>query len=75
MQWTYNLSLLFVTFRGLSPYLVSMKILTHFSPVLYFYTPWKPQRIIGFLTFSESIEMWHWTNRVNSDLLFITDLF
>ena len=32
--------------------------LTHFSPVSHFYTPWKRK---GFLTFSGSIEMWHWT--------------
>ena len=30
-------------------------LLTHFSPVSHFYTPF------GFLTFSGGIEMWHWT--------------
>ena len=35
-------------------------ILTHFSPVSHFYTPWKHQKTFGFLTFSGSIEMWHW---------------
>ena len=27
-------------------------LLTHFSPVSHFYTPWKRQKIKGFLTFS-----------------------
>ena len=35
--------------------------LTHFSPVSHFYTPWKRQKIFGFLTFLGGIEMWHWT--------------
>ena len=35
--------------------------LTHFSPVSHFYAPWKRQKTKGFLTFSGSIEMWHWT--------------
>ena len=35
--------------------------LTHFSPVLHFYTPWKRQKTKGFLTFSGGKEMWHWT--------------
>ena len=39
-------------------------ILIHFSPMLHFYTPWKRQKTIGFLTFSGGIEMWHWTKRV-----------
>ena len=41
--------------------LVSSMILTHFSPMLHLYTPWKCQKSIGFLTFSGGIEMWHWT--------------
>ena len=36
-------------------------VLTHFSPVPHFYTPWKRQKTFGFLTFSGGIEMWHWT--------------
>ena len=36
-------------------------LLTHFSPVSHFYTPWKCQKTFGFLTFSGGIEMWHWT--------------
>ena len=36
-------------------------MLTHFDPMLHFYTPWKRQKTIGFLTFSGGIEMWHWT--------------
>ena len=40
---------------------VKQVILTHFSPVSYFYTPWKRQKTKGFLTFSWGIEMWHWT--------------
>ena len=36
--------------------------LTHFSPMSYFYTPWKRQKkTYGFLTFSGGVEMWHWT--------------
>ena len=35
-------------------------LLTHFSPVSHFYTPWKRQKTKGFLTFSGGIEMWHW---------------
>ena len=35
--------------------------LTHFSPVLHFYTPWKHQKTKGFQMFSGGIEMWHWT--------------
>ena len=35
--------------------------LTHFSPMSHFYTPWKRQKTIGFLTFSGGIEMGHWT--------------
>ena len=36
--------------------------LIHFSPMSHFYTPWKRQKIYGFLTFSGGIEMWHWIN-------------
>ena len=35
--------------------------LIHFSPISHFYNPWKRQKTYGFLTFSEGIEMWHWT--------------
>ena len=34
--------------------------LTHFRPVSHFYTPWKRQKIFGFVTFSGGIEKWHW---------------
>ena len=36
-------------------------ILTHISPMSHFYTPWKHEKTIGFLTFSWRIEMWYWT--------------
>ena len=36
-------------------------VLNHFSQVSHFYTSWKRQKTFGFLTFSGSIEMWHWT--------------
>ena len=36
-------------------------LLTHFSPVSDFYTPWKSQKTFGFLTFPRGIEIWHWT--------------
>ena len=36
-------------------------LLTHFSLVSHFYTPWKRQKTKAFLTFSGGIEMWHWT--------------
>ena len=36
-------------------------VLTHFSPVSYFYTPWKRQKTKDFPTFSGGKEMWHWT--------------
>ena len=36
-------------------------ILTHFSPLSHFYTPWKRQKTKGFLTFSGGIEMWQKT--------------
>ena len=36
-------------------------MLTHFSPISHFYTPWKCQKTYGFLTFSRGIKMWHWT--------------
>ena len=36
-------------------------LLTHFSLVSHFYTPWKRQKTFGFLTFSGGIEIWHWT--------------
>ena len=32
----------------------------HFSPIFYFYTPWKRRKTKGFLTFSGCIEMSHW---------------
>ena len=35
-------------------------LLTHFSPLLHFYTPWKHQETFGFLTFSGVKEMEHW---------------
>ena len=33
---------------------------THFKPMLYFYAPWKCQKIRCFLTFSEGIKIEHW---------------
>ena len=38
-----------------------VSLLTHFSRVSHFYTPWKRQKTKDFLTFSGGIEMWHWT--------------
>ena len=35
-------------------------LLTHFRPLLHFYTPWKHQETFGFLTFSGVKEMEHW---------------
>ena len=35
--------------------------LTHISPMLHFYNPWKCQKTIGFLMFSGGMEMWYWT--------------
>ena len=35
-------------------------ILTHFSPGMYFYVPWKRQQTFGFLTFSGGVELVHW---------------
>ena len=32
---------------------------THFSAMLYFYTPWKRQKTFGFLIFPEGIEIKH----------------
>ena len=43
-----------------------VKSSTHFSPISHFYTPWKHHKTIGFLTFSDGIEMWHWTNMVTT---------
>ena len=37
-----------------------MDLLTHFNPLLYFYTPWKRQKTKGFLAFSEGIEVERW---------------
>ena len=39
---------------------IKLNTLTHFSPMLHFYTPWKRQKNKGFLTFSEGIERKHW---------------
>ena len=36
------------------------KNLTHFSPMLHFYTPWKRQKTFDFLMFSGGIEIGHW---------------
>ena len=38
----------------------SERALTHFRPMLHFYTLWKRQKTRSFLTFSESIERGHW---------------
>ena len=35
-------------------------ILTHFKPMLHFYTPWKRQKTRGFLTLSGGMEIEHW---------------
>ena len=36
-------------------------LLTHFSLVSLFYTPWQGQKTKGFLKFSVGIEMRYWT--------------
>ena len=48
--------------KGVSKYWASVLkwILTHFSPMFYFYTPWKRQKTFDFLTFSMVIDMKHW---------------
>ena len=63
-------------------------VLTHFSPVSHFYTPWKRQKTFGFtpwkrqktkgfLTFSGGIEMWHcglkWV--ISNDMLLVNFQF
>ena len=35
-------------------------VLTGFTPMFHFYTPWKRQKIVAFLPFSGGIEMEHW---------------
>ena len=45
--------------RSISP--VVFRVLTHFSPISHFYTPWKRQKTIGFVIFSGGIEIWYWT--------------
>ena len=35
------------------------KIFNNFSPIIYFYAPWKCQKTFGFLTFSGGIEIEH----------------
>ena len=40
---------------------ISLLMLGHFFAVLHFYTPWKRQKTIEFLMFSEDIEMCYWT--------------
>ena len=37
------------------------KLLTHFSPMSHFYTPWKRQKTYSFLKFAGGIEIWHCT--------------
>ena len=36
-----------------------LHLLTHFTPMFHFYTPWKCQKARGFLKFSGSIKMEH----------------
>ena len=35
-------------------------VLNHFSLVFHFYTPWKRQKIEGFLTFPRGVEKGYW---------------
>ena len=42
-------------------------LLTHFSTMFHFYTPWKRQKTFGFLAFSGGIEMEHSVKMVNSE--------
>ena len=52
-----HISILLVIYQFLHFFhFVPWIILTHFSPVPHFYTPWKRQKTFGFLTFSRGIE-------------------
>ena len=41
-------------------FIVNYELLTYFKSMLHLSTPWKSQKISGFLTFSGGIEMEHW---------------
>ena len=41
------------------------QILTNFSPMFHFYSPWKRHKTFGFLTFSGGIEMEHWSKMLH----------
>ena len=43
--------------------------LTHFMPVLSFYTPWKHQETFGFLMFSGGVESDQWHDMVWSQII------
>ena len=47
----------------------TMSALTRFSPMSHFYTPWKRQKIYGFLTFSGSIKLQKKLSRLGIKLL------
>ena len=50
-QWAHLNHMLFIKFK------VVVKILTHFQPMIQFYTPWKHQKTWGFLMFLDGIEL------------------
>ena len=41
-------------------FIQSKLLINHFRSMFYFYTPWKRQKIWGFLTFSRGIEIGHY---------------
>ena len=47
---------------------VYLRLLTQFSPIFHFYTPWKRQKTKGFLTFSGVIEIEYWAKMCKRDL-------
>ena len=53
--------LTFVGINKITNFFLSSILLTHFSQMSHFYTPWKRQKTKSFLTFSGDIKMWHWT--------------
>ena len=45
-----------LTYQSFTLDIAYFSVLTHFSPVSHFYTPWKRQKTFGFLTLSGGIE-------------------
>ena len=55
--WSIEKSFLFENDISLKE---ALHCLTHFQPMFHLYTPWKHQKMYGFLMFSGSIEVEHW---------------